>query len=376
MYVIEGKYASANVFMQEPLENSAFKQVLEIINSPCSENSKIAIMPDCHTGTGCCIGFTQRYNNKIVPNFVGVDIACGMLVTKIDRKESRKINLEHLDKIINQNIPSGESRRNKIHEYAEHIDYSQLTTPINKTKVMQAVGTLGEGNHFIELDKDDEENFYLVIHSGSRHLGAAVWEYWQKIAASNRPQGVPEHLAWLENDELTGYIQDTRVCTQYSNVNRQAMRDTILEKLGIKKKNTEEFTTLHNYIDVYSVNGYSGMIRKGAVHALGEENIIIPINMRDGALIVKGGDNIDANYSCPHGSGRLMSRADAKSTLSMKDFKEEMKGIYTSCIKPTTIDEAPRAYKSMDFIINNLEGLCTVKKIIKPIYNFKSSAER
>ena len=376
--LIKGKYANA-VIMENNLFNSLSsnplyysqwfqteKQIREILDSPCSENSYIAIMPDCHAGVGCCVGFTQKFSNRVVPNFVGCDIGCGMLYINIDKCEARKINLEKLDKIIRQQIPSGDSKRSKILNCAELIDYSKLNAPINKTKVMSSIGTLGGGNHFIEMNKDENDNFYLVIHSGSRHLGYAVWEYWQKIASSKRPNEVPEHFAWLEGDDLLHYIEDVKVCQQYSLINKEAMAEIILSELGVKSKNCEKYVTNHNYIDLEH-----NIIRKGSINGVGRA--IIPINMRDGSLLVNGKSTEEFNWSLPHGAGRLMSRAQAKESLKMEDYKESMKKIYTSCVKVSTIDESPMAYKNIDFIKEQISEYANIISILKPIYNFKAS---
>lgn len=378
--IIKGAYADAVIMGKDwysAIANDSYynnswlsteKQIREIINSPCSENSYISIMPDCHVGVGCCVGFTQRFTNRVVPNFVGCDIGCGMLYINIDKCEARKINLEKIDKIIKQQIPSGD-KRSKILDCAELIDYSRLTAPINKTKVMSAIGTLGGGNHFIEMDKDEDGNFYLVIHSGSRHLGYSVWEYWQKVASSKRPKGVSEHLAWLEGDDLIHYIEDIKVCQQYSLINKEAIAEIILSELGIKPKNCEKYVTNHNYIDLVN-----NIIRKGSINGVG--HAIIPINMHDGSLLVYGKSTEDYNWSLPHGAGRLMSRAQAKESLNMKDYKSLMKGIFSSCINIDTIDESPMVYKSIDFIKNQISDYANIISIIKPIYNFKSSVSK
>lgn len=367
MVKLEGKFASANVMMDKlELEESCVKQIQEILDSPCSSGSHIAIMPDAHTGVGCCVGFTQRIADRIVPNFIGVDIGCSILTYMMKPKESRKLNFEKIDKIIKQLIPNGKAQSRKVHlKEAESIPYDRLTTPINKVKIMNGVGTLGGGNHFIEIDVDDQDNYYLVIHSGSRHLGATVWEYWQKIAASKRPEGVPEHLAWLEGEDMENYIKDVLVCQQYSLTNKEAMADIILDELGIKKKDCDIFLAQHNYYDQVDK-----IIRKGAI--CGGSYTLIPFNMKDGGMIVCGTSREEFNWSLPHGAGRRMSRADARNTLSMQEFKTAMKGIYSSSINVHTIDESPMAYKDTDFIINNVKEYCTMLKKIRPVYNFKS----
>lgn len=364
--IIEGKYTKANVTLTEQeLDQATYKQILEIVNSPCSENSKIAIMPDAHAGIGCCVGFSQKFTDKVVPNFVGCDIGCGMTYVNIDKSEAKRINLEKLDKVIHQEIPTGDSKRNKPLGVADCIDYSRLTAPINKEKIKAGLGTLGGGNHFIELDKDEDGNFYLVIHSGSRHLGYAVWEYWQRVASSKRPSGVPEHLAWLESDDLNCYIEDIKVCQQYSAINKEVMAEIILSELGIKRKNYEIYLTQHNYIDVEN-----NIIRKGSID--GTSKAIIPINMRDGSLLVNGKSTEELNWSLPHGAGRLFGRKEAKETLKMEDYKKAMKGIYSSCVKISTLDESPMAYKDIDFIKEHISEYADIVSVLKPIFNFKA----
>lgn len=367
MFNIEGKFANANVMMNEPnIDENTYKQIIEILNSPCSENSMIAIMPDVHAGVGCCIGFTQRFTSRVVPNFIGVDIGCGMFVVEIPKKETRKVNFEKVDKIIRQQIPTGDSKRDKPLNASNLIDYSRLTAPINELKIKQCLGTLGGGNHFIEIDKDEDGNYYLVIHSGSRHLGYAVWEYWQKVASSKRPQGVPEHLAWLKDEDREKYLRDILICQQYSHISKEVMAEIILDELGIKKNKCECWETQHNYID--RVNN---IIRKGSINGVGK--CLIPINMRDGALIVRGKSTEEFNWSLPHGSGRLMSRKDAKETLKMEDFKSDMKGIFSTCVKVSTIDEAPRAYKDINHIKENIKEYADIISELKPVYNFKAN---
>jgi len=263
---------------------------------------------------------------------------------------------------------------------------------------LNSIGSLGGGNHFIEVDQDDDGNYYIVIHSGSRHLGVAVCEYWQNIAikeceqktqergaivAKYKEQGktdaeiaelmkdydhfsVPKVLAYLSGESFNGYLHDMAIVQEFAMQNRAAMLNEIVKGMGWKIQ--EQFTTVHNYIDLKNM-----ILRKGSISAQAGERVIIPMNMRDGSLICIGKGNPEWNYSAPHGAGRLMSRADAKNSISMKDYKEAMKGIYTTCVSNATVDESPMAYKPMEEIIQNIEPTCEIEKIIKPVYNFKAA---
>ena len=321
---------------------------------------------------------------------------CGMLVAKI--KTKGHIEFGKLDKLIKEKIPSGKEHRNDKHRFAKDFEqFDNLIANVRREE-LNSIGSLGGGNHFIEVDKDDEGNFYVVIHSGSRHLGVAVCEYWQNVAikeceqktqergaivAKYREQGktdkeidelmkdydhfsVPKILSYLSGESFNNYLHDMAIVQEFANQNRQAMLDVIIKGMGWKVQ--EQFTTIHNYIDIKNM-----ILRKGSISAQEGERVIIPMNMRDGSLICIGKGNPEWNYSAPHGAGRLMSRADAKNSISMKDYKDAMKGIYTTCVSSATVDESPMAYKPMEEIIKNIEPTCSIEKIIKPVYNFKAA---
>lgn len=411
MIEIKGKYNTAKVLVSDysDLEESCYKQILNLLNQKFSEKSNIAIMPDTHSGSGCVIGFTQNIIDKVVPNLVGVDIGCGMLVLKISNKSGKQLfnkpNLEKLDKLIRERIPIGMNHRKTKHDYCSNVNINEIIAPINAEKLLYSVGSLGGGNHFIEVDKDEDGFYYIVIHSGSRHLGIEVCKYWQNKAIEwqktircgktflaelknnkaisekdyeslldeyrkNNPNVLNE-LAFLEDDDMKNYLHDMKLAQEYAMWNREAMMKEIIDGMGIKKKDiVDKFCTVHNYIDTDN-----NILRKGAISLQKDEIAIIPINMSYGSLIVKGKGNKEYNCSGPHGAGRLMSRSVAKETLKMEDFKNSMKGIYTTSVSTATIDESPNAYKNAQDIIDNINELCDVITIIKPIYNLKASEE-
>lgn len=395
MIEVKGKYNTAQVFT-ENLDSDSYAQILSMMNQCWTKNSKIRIMPDVHVGKTCSIGTTMTITDKIVPNLVSVDIGCGMLVAKI---KAKYIEFGKLDKLIKDRIPSGKDKRTQMnrHSYAKNFPIEDLIADV-KREELNSICSLGSGNHFIEVDKDDDGNYYVVIHSGSRHLGVAVCEYWQNIAikeceqktqergaivAKYKEQGktdaeiaelmkdydhfsVPKVLAYLSGESFNSYLHDMAIVQEFAMQNRAAMLNEIVKGMGWKVQ--EQFTTVHNYIDLKNM-----ILRKGSISAQAGERVIIPMNMRDGSLICIGKGNPEWNYSAPHGAGRLMSRADAKNSISMKDYKEAMKGIYTTCVSSATVDESPMAYKPMEEIIQNIEPTCEIEKIIKPVYNFKAA---
>lgn len=400
MIEVKGNYNEAKVYT-ESIEDIAINQIKDLCNQEFTKGSKIRIMPDVHAGAGCTIGTTMTITDKVVPNLVGVDIGCGMETIQI--KNSR-IELEKLDKLIYEKIPSGFHIRETAHRYNDEIDLSKLKCKkegkINIDRAIKSLGTLGGGNHFIEADKDDEGNIYIVIHSGSRHLGLEVATFYQeegykalngnakedvtKLIQEYKESGrdkeiqqamnelnkrigtdIPKQLAYVSGQMFEDYIHDMKIVQQFAMLNRKAMMDEIIK--GMKLKVNEEFTTIHNYIDTDSM-----ILRKGAVSAKKGEKLLIPINMRDGSLICIGKGNEDWNNSAPHGAGRLMSRNTAKNTFTVSEFKKVMKSIYTTSVNADTLDECPMAYKNIEDIVNNIHETVDIVHQIKPIYNFKA----
>lgn len=403
MIEVKGKYNKAIIFTDE-VDDVTYGQVSELLNQEFTKDSQIRIMPDCHAGIGCVIGTTMTITDKIVPNLVGVDIGCGLDVIKLGKID---INLIKLDEFISNNIPSGFDVNSKVLD--DSIDLSNLKCYDhlrNKNYLMRSIGSLGGGNHFIEIDIDEEGNKYLIIHSGSRNLGTQVAEYYQKEALKyhknkmldiekeklkiieeytkegRRKQiegalkklsktkiniGVPETLAYLEGELFTSYIHDMEICQKFASKNREVMAKTILNYLDLDYDSLPKFETIHNYINTNDM-----ILRKGAISAYKGERVIIPINMKDGCIIAIGKGEKEFNYSAPHGAGRLMSRREALNTLSLKDFKESMKEIYSTSVSKDTLDEAPFVYKPIEMILENIRDTVEVEKIIKPIYNFKA----
>ncbi len=398
MFEIQGKYASAKVFA-EIAEESAIAQILALCNQPVSEGAKIRIMPDVHTGAGCTIGTTMTVTDTAIPNLVGVDIGCGMETVRL--KETH-IELQKLDKLIYQKIPSGFDVRETPHRFADQFARESLycADRIHVRRMMQSIGSLGGGNHFIEADQSEDGSIYLVIHSGSRHLGVEVARYYQEEAyrqlnsagaddikaliAEMKANGqqkqiqkalkklmtekrtdVPKHLAYTAGKLFTEYIHDMKLTQEFAMLNRRAMMDELIRGMGLHI--AEQFTTIHNYIDTEHM-----ILRKGAVSARRGEKLLIPMNMRDGSLICTGKGNDDWNQSAPHGAGRLMSRAAAKSSFTVSEFKKQMQGIYSTSVSSGTLDECPMAYKPPEAIIGCIGDTVEINEIIRPIYNFKA----
>lgn len=401
MFILNGKYNSAKVFT-ENIDETAIAQIIELCNQPMSEGANIRIMPDVHAGAGCTIGTTMTITDKAIPNLVGVDIGCGMETVILKEKH---IELQKLDKLIYAKIPSGFEIREKPHRYADKIDLTKLFcySQINPVRAERSIGTLGGGNHFIEADKGSDGRIYIVIHSGSRHLGVETAKYYQHEAyrrlnksskkdidaliAQLKAEGkqkqiqteitkiqntkrtnVPQHLAYTEGELFEQYIHDMKIVQEFAMLNRQAMMDEIIKGMGLHV--ADRFTTIHNYIDTENM-----ILRKGAVSAQADERLLIPINMRDGSLICTGKGNPDWNFSAPHGAGRIMSRSQAKHTFTVSEYKKQMKGIYTTSVNQGTLDECPMVYKSVEDIVDNIGDTVEINDIIKPIYNFKAGEE-
>ena len=365
MITIEGKYNTAICYSSN-LEESAAAQIQAVCDVAEFSGCKIRVMPDVHTGMGCTIGTTMTIIDKIVPGMVGVDIGCGMETALID---TRDLDLERLDTCIRKHIPAGFEVRNKPHKLADEIVLSDLRCArhVNIDRAYKSIGTLGGGNHFIEVDRDDTGDLYIVAHSGSRHLGCEVAEYYQTEgyhALGNK--SVPKDLAYVEGALFDDYIHDMKIIQRFAVLNRMAMMDVMLVGMRLSVENA--FTTIHNYIDTDMM-----ILRKGAVSAMAGEKLLIPINMRDGSLICAGKGNPDWNFSAPHGAGRLMSRSDAFKRLSMEEYKSVMSDIFSTSVVPDTLDESPMAYKPMDDIIEQITRTAEIVARIKPVYNFKAA---
>lgn len=408
MQEVNGKYNTAKVYT-DVIDEKSLQQIKTLCDQEFTSGAKIRLMPDVHAGAGCTIGTTMTIKDKIVPNLVGVDIGCGMetLCIKSDSEVSRNFNGAELDKIIRMNIPSGFNIRKFPHAFVEQVEWDNIKGHYNKKRAWLSLGTLGGGNHFIEADRDDEGNLYIVVHSGSRHAGLEIADYYQEQAwkqingnseadckhlidqlksegreneiqdklAELKAQvstNVPKDLAYVSGELFDDYINDMRIMQHFAMLNRKAMIQSISIGLHIKEADIiDQFTTIHNYIDTENM-----ILRKGAVSAQNGEKFLIPINMRDGSLICIGKGNEDWNCSAPHGAGRVMSRSKAKKELSLEEFKAEMSGIWSSTVNLDTIDEAPMAYKTMDDIVANIAPTAEIQKVIKPIYNYKAGEER
>ncbi len=399
MYTIKGKCNEAIVYAST-VEDQALEQLQTICDMEIYRGARIRIMPDVHAGAGCTIGTTMTLHGAVTPNMVGVDIGCGMETAMIKEKE---IDFEKFDQLIKEKIPSGTNIRDSKHPNADLIDVSDLRC-ISRVghleKELRALGSLGGGNHFIEVDKDDEGNLYIVIHSGSRHLGKEVADIYQDLAykqvnglykeqirrkidllksqgkekeigsmfqeiKKDAVTGIPKELSYVTGGLFDDYIHDMKIMQEFAMINRKTMMDIIIEGMGLTV--TDQFTTIHNYIDTENM-----ILRKGSVSAQKGEKLLIPINMADGSLICIGKGNADWNCSAPHGAGRLMSRSQAMKTLSLEEYRKQMEGIYTTTVTMKTLDESPMAYKGMDEIVENIAPTAEIIKIIRPVYNFKA----
>ena len=400
MKEVIGKYNTAKIFT-DVVDDASIAQVKELCDQEFCTGSRIRLMPDIHAGAGCTVGTTMTIKDKVVPNLVGVDIGCGMETVKI--KEDN-LDMVRLDRVIRERIPAGFEVRAASHKYADRIDLREMRCAdrVDINRARNSVGTLGGGNHFIEVDRDDEGKLYIVVHSGSRHLGLEVAKHYQetgykkisdqrdgleklieelKAAGRHREiqqkikrykseyqSDIPKALSYVDGSLFDDYIHDMKIVQRFAEINRQAIVDEIVSGMGVHVE--EQFTTIHNYIDTDSM-----ILRKGAVSAKSGEILLIPINMRDGSIIGVGKGNEDWNCSAPHGAGRLMSRAKAKEKFTVAEFEEQMDGIYTTSVNQETLDECPMAYKSMDAITENIGPTVDILKIIKPVYNFKAGGD-
>lgn len=410
MFELSGKYNTCKIFTDN-CDNETISQLTKLLNQESVKGSKIRIMPDTHAGKGCVIGTTMTLQDKVIPNLVGVDIGCGMLAIKLKEKE---IDLKLLDEVINKYVPAGF----EIHESPVSRSFAdKIIAPVDVDKAFRSLSSLGGGNHFLEIDRDSRGNLWLVIHTGSRHLGVEVCEYYQnrayeklqesakggslkqlinstiselktahrekeiseqieKIKADYERENntkVPRELAYLIGQDFDDYIHDMQLTQQHAAINRKCIAGTIIAKMGLHSVSKDCcydencFDTIHNYIDCDNM-----ILRKGSVSAELGEWLIIPMNMRDGSLICIGKGNPDWNYSAPHGAGRIMSRSQAKDKVNLDDFEESMKGIYSTSVCASTIDESPFVYKPMQEIMDNIKDTVEIIDIIKPIYNFKA----
>ncbi|MCI9370440.1 MAG: RtcB family protein [Lachnospiraceae bacterium] len=399
MLEIKGKISMA-VCYAKVIEEEAVEQIRRMCDYEFTEGSQIRIMPDVHAGKGCTIGTTMTVKDKAVPNIVGVDIGCGMYTVNLGKGE---LNLEKLDEAAHF-VPSG---KNVWEGRQEKFDLTRLRcyrSLKDSKRLVRSLGTLGGGNHFIEVDRSEDGTNYLVIHTGSRNLGKQVAEIYQKLAIElhqgkeeyfvkrdaliaeykaagrkneiqaalkelkwqNRDLLIPEDLCYLYGSYFEDYLADVEICQEFARRNREKIAEVLLERVGLT--GSEAFHTIHNYIDTEEM-----ILRKGAIAAHEGEKVLIPINMRDGSVLAIGKGNKEWNYSAPHGAGRLMSRTKAKENLSMQEYRKEMEGIYTTSVNEATLDEAPMAYKSIDDILDVIKESVTVIQVMKPIYNFKAS---
>ena len=367
MKTVKGIYAEAKIFTDD-VEEYAQAQVKMICDHQAAEGSRIRLMPDIHPGKVGPIGLSMTATDKVIPQLLGVDIGCGMTCVKLNKDN---VEFQKLDRVIRENVPSGFAIRKEPHHMAAEFPYEKLhcARHVNRPKAERSLGTLGGGNHFLELDRGEDGSLYLVVHTGSRHLGEEVAEHYTKLAhTSLKAQGleVPYYMSYLERDEKENYMEDVHTVQGYAELNRQIIVREILK--GMKWKAVEQFSVAHNYLDA------SRVLRKGAIAAEKGFQVIIPANMRDGMLLGIGLGNEDWNCSAPHGSGRRLKREDVKSWYTVSDFKREMKGIYSSCVGTDTLDEAPFAYRSLAEIAERIGDTVQITEILKPVYNYKAGS--
>ena len=399
MIAIQGMHNTA-ICYTEHLDELAEKQIRAVCDRPEFASCQIRIMPDVHAGKGCTIGTTMTIQNIVVPGMVGVDIGCGMETVQLAERE---LDFEKLDLLIREQIPFGREVRTNPHPDNAQIDLTELrcADQVKLLRAQKSIGTLGGGNHFIEVDRAEDGRLFLVIHSGSRQLGTEVANFYQdegrramwggaryqqmEVLAELKRQGrfqeiqktldelrkehpidMPATLAYVQGKLFDDYMHDMKIVQRFAALNRKAMMDVILNGMNLSPE--DEFTTIHNYIDTDNM-----ILRKGAVSAKAGEKLLIPINMRDGSLICIGKGNPDWNESAPHGAGRIMSRREAFSKLTLEEFRREMEGIHTTCVLPDTLDESPMVYKGMDEIVKQIEPTAEIMEVIRPVYNFKAS---
>jgi len=415
---LKGKYGNAIVHTDD-IEQEAISQIINLLNQPMSKDANVRIMPDVHAGAGCVIGYTAKLTDKVVPNLIGVDIGCGMTAWRLGNLSKIGEKFDKLDKVIREYIPSGKNVREdspsfnllkkllktisnvSFEDFYENVSSICKKLQIDDDRVWKSIGSLGGGNHFIEVDKDDDNNLWLVIHSGSRNFGLKIAKYHQGIAEESlfsmskeefnskiedikkkkkgkgievaikalrkeaSSKGKSSGLEFVEGEDLDNYLKDMKVAQLYSQLSRRVMGYEILSHM-YKIDYFMPIESIHNYISFED-----GIIRKGSISAHDGEKVIIPLNMADGIILGIGKGNKDWNYSAPHGAGRKMSRTKAKANISLEDYQYKMKDVWSSCVGKSTLDEAPQAYKSADHIINNIKETVDIISHMKPIYNFK-----
>ena len=375
MITIYGKYTNAIVYTtnneEYAIDEYARKQLQMICDHPSAAGSKIRVMPDVHPGKVGTIGLTMTVGDCLLPSLVGVDMGCGMTMAQI---KAKNVEYQKLDTVIREQVPVGGNVRKKIHKFSDRIDLKALKCykAIDSAKAERSIGTLGGGNHFIEVDKDAEGNFYIVVHSGSRHLGMEVTDFYlregQKEQQMKKQGGhAPYEMTCLSGGLLEDYLHDLALVQEFAAVNREAMIDEIVR--GMKWKVVDSYACIHNYVDF---SGEVPILRKGAIRAKQDEKVIIPINMRDGIILGTGLGNEDWNCSAPHGSGRIYRRSEVKEHHTVAEFKEAMKGIHSVCVNKDTLDESPFAYRKIEDIAAVIGATVQIHKIIKPVYNFKA----
>ena len=400
MFTLNGKYNFATVYA-DLVDEASIAQIIWLLNQEFAAQSRICMMPDTHAGAGCVIGTTMTIQDKVCPNLVGVDIGCGMEVVILEEKE---IDLPALDTLIRRSIPTGYAKRETAHPMTSCTHLTEMVyRNFSEDAAGRYLGTLGGGNHFIEVDRFADGRLCLVIHSGSRALGRKVAEHYQEAAYnqmrgldrrsidayidelkakgcnkevpkllkerwSTPAPGIQKDLAYLTGYLLEDYLHDMEIVQDYASKNRQIIANEILK--GLELHQADRFATIHNYVDTKN-----GILRKGAVSAQAYEKFIIPLNMRDGALICRGKGNPDWNYSAPHGAGRLYKRSEAKELFSMEEYQESMQGIFTTSVSPDTLDESPMAYKDAATILENIRPTAEVLEVIRPVYNFKAGRD-
>lgn len=369
MKIVKGIYAEAKIFT-DYVETYAEAQVKMICDEEVAKGSRICMMPDIHPGKVGPIGLSMTVTNKVIPQLLGTDIGCGMTCVKLNKNNAE---FQKLDRVIRDNVPSGGAIRKAGHHLAEEFSYGELhcIRHINVERAEKSLGTLGGGNHFIELDRGIDGSMYLTVHTGSRHLGEEVAEYYTKLAnRCLKEQGIeiPYYMSYLEGDYKEAYQKDVQVIQRYAEWNREIIVREILK--GMKWKAVEQFFVPHNYLDI------SGILRKGAISARKGERVIIPVNMKEGIILGVGKGNAEWNYSAPHGSGRKYKREDVKNLYTVSEFKKQMKGIYSSCVGAETLDEAPFAYRSMTEIAEQMKETVEIKEKLIPVYNFKAGSKK